>query len=78
MIHSDEELATALEAVSRWLEHPPEHGSAEEQRFHILLREIEDYHPTIEMPAEDEAETAERALRKLFALACRAQAGGAA
>ena len=61
MIHSDEELATALEAVSRWLEHPPEHGSAEEQRFHILLREIEDYHPTIEMPAEDEAETAERA-----------------
>lgn len=61
MIRSDEELETALETVSRWLEHPPEHGSADEQRFHILLRDIEDYHPTIEMPADDETETPERA-----------------
>ena len=61
MIRSDEELEAALEAVSRWLEHPPEHGSADEQRFHILLRDIEDYHPHIEMPAEDESEPAERA-----------------
>ena len=61
MIGSDEELEKALEAVSRWLEHPPEHGSADEQRFHILLRDIEDYHPDIEMPAEEEHESADRA-----------------
>ena len=61
MIRSDEELATALEAVTRWLEHPPEHGSADEQRFHILLRDIEDYHPSIEMPPEDQVEPPERA-----------------
>ena len=36
MIRPDEELEAAPEAVSRWLEHPPKHGSADEQRFHIL------------------------------------------
>jgi len=65
MIANDEELEAALEAVSRWLEHPPEPNSAEEECFNQLLGDIEMYRPSLEAPAPHDPDAERReALRQ--------------
>lgn len=65
MIRSDEELEAALEQVTKWLDSPPRAGSAEEECFHYLLGDIENYRPTLEAPPKAPVEPPERvALRR--------------
>lgn len=51
MIRNREDLETALEAVSAYLETPPAPGSEDAAEFRRLLHEIDAYQPTMDLPA---------------------------
>lgn len=51
MIRNREDLETALEAVTAYLETPPAPGTVEDQTFTRLLSEIDAYRPVMETPA---------------------------
>lgn len=46
MIKDQESFEAALQRVADLLEHPPAHGTAEDQEFGLLLHDIELFHPT--------------------------------
>ncbi|MBP6546258.1 MAG: hypothetical protein KA220_06035 [Phenylobacterium sp.] len=51
MIGNREDLETALEAVSAYLQTPPAPGSEDAAEFRRLLHEIDAYQPTMNIPA---------------------------
>lgn len=51
MIGNREDLETALEAVSAYLETPPAPGSEDAAEFRRLLHEIDAYQPAMDVPA---------------------------
>lgn len=53
MIRDQASFEAALQRVADLLEHPPAHGTPEDQKFTELLHDIESYKPVIEVAAPE-------------------------